>query len=109
MPTECTIHVTYQIGACVSCFPLQALRGFVECAAEGQTFELPGRSDVAYGGKGHYVFFRERIGSIKFDNRTFDNDPLPGIPKKGFYKLLDSSEEDSKLENPAATSDQVCT
>ena len=61
---------------------------FTLCANEGQSFTLPGPSDVAYGGGGQYLYRTNQTGVITFTNGFFGGDPLPGYAKKGYYKLL---------------------
>ncbi len=61
--------------------------GFVWCANEGQSFNLPGISDVAYGANGSFNYKYGVNGIITFNNATF-GDPIPNVVKAGYYKLV---------------------
>lgn len=61
--------------------------GFVWCAKEGDSFTLPGLSDVAYGANGHFNILTDKTGTIVFNNDSFPPDPIPNVVKAGYYKL----------------------
>ncbi len=59
--------------------------GYIWCANENGSFNLPATSDVAYGANGSYIYQSGKSGTITFNNATF-GDPIPNVPKAGFYK-----------------------
>jgi C1A family cysteine protease len=61
--------------------------GYTWCTGEGGSFALFGESDVAYGGEGQFKYLYKKAGTITYNNPTFDGDPVPGVPKNGFFKL----------------------
>jgi hypothetical protein len=62
--------------------------GFTWCANEGGSFTLPGNCDVAFGLNGQFSYLRNITGTASFTNAVFNGDPAPGVPKKGYYKIL---------------------
>ena len=62
--------------------------GYIYCANEGDSFVLPERSDVAYGGSGQFNYLYGQTGTITFNNGSF-GDPISGMPKAGFYEIAD--------------------
>jgi C1A family cysteine protease len=65
--------------------------GYTWCAADGESFTLPGVCDVAYGGNGAggtYSYLRNRTGLVKFTATEFSSQSNAGILKSGFYKIL---------------------
>lgn len=67
-------------------YKISAPTGYTLCANEGETFNLPGTCDVAYGANGSYNYLYGVTGSITFNNATF-GDPIYGAVKYGFYKI----------------------
>ena len=59
---------------------------YIKCAKENETFTLPGVSDVAYGANCRFYYIYGVSGKISFDNSTFGGDPVPGVPKAGYYR-----------------------
>jgi alpha-L-rhamnosidase len=59
---------------------------FTQCATEGNSFILPGTSDVAFGVNGRYLYKFGVSGSITFNSTTFGGDPAPGVAKFGYYR-----------------------
>ncbi len=70
--------------------------GYTYCADEGGTFTLPALSNVAYGAQGKYAYLYNQSGTITFNNGTF-GDPAQGVPKSGYYKLVDLGEISMQL------------
>lgn len=76
-------------------------KAYQKVASEGQTYQINGVADVAYGGNGKYVFKSNVSGAVRFDNSTF-GDPAPGVPKNGYIIL-------TSTKTPANTaSGNVC-
>ena len=70
--------------------------GYTYCADENSMFTLPDVSHVAYGANGNFNYRYFQSGTITFNNGTF-GDPAPGVPKKGYYKIVDRTEAIGKL------------
>ena len=77
---------------------------YSKVASEGQTYQINGVADVAYGANGRFVFKSNVSGSVRFDNGSF-GDPAPGVPKYG-YVIGTSSTTPSSSTN--ATSSAGC-
>ncbi|MCB1174273.1 MAG: hypothetical protein KDK39_11930 [Leptospiraceae bacterium] len=60
--------------------------GFKYLGTEGQTVTLDYQSDIAYGANGKWEFKTKEPGRITISNQWFGTDPLPGIPKKAYYR-----------------------
>ncbi len=69
----------------------QAPPGYTYCANEGDSFTLPAKSDLAYGTNNQFAYLFNQTGTVTFSNPFFGNDPAPGVPKKGYYKLVDTA------------------
>ncbi|MCC7064352.1 MAG: DUF1553 domain-containing protein, partial [Planctomycetes bacterium] len=59
--------------------------GYTKCADEGESLDLGGSTDVAYGANGQFKFLSNQTGTITFDNSTF-GDPISGVRKAGYRK-----------------------
>jgi hypothetical protein len=77
----------------------QAPPGYILCSEEGDSYTLPARSDVAYGAQGKYNYLYNQSGTIKFNNVSFGGDPLPGVRKFGYYKIVDINLSINSLTN----------
>jgi hypothetical protein len=75
----------------------QGPKGYTLCASEGETFNLPAKSHVAYGANGYYVYLFNQTGKITFDTKTFGSDPCYGTYKSGYYKLALGNESTANL------------
>jgi hypothetical protein len=75
----------------------QGPKGYTLCADEGETFNLPAKSHVAYGANGYFVYLFNQTGKITFDTKTFGSDPCYGTYKSGYYKLAIGEESSSNL------------
>ncbi len=69
----------------------QAPPGYTYCANEGQSFTLPAKSDLAYGANNQFTYLYNQTGTVTFSNPFFGNDPVPGVPKFGYYKIVDTA------------------
>ncbi len=69
----------------------QAPSGYTYCANEGQSFTLPAKSDIAYGANNQFAYLFNQTGTVTFSNPFFGNDPAPGVPKLGYYKIVDTA------------------
>lgn len=58
---------------------------WVLCANEGQICRVNGRTEVAFGARGYYVYGVAR-GSFRCDVQTFGRDPIPGVRKQCFAR-----------------------
>jgi len=67
--------------------PLGDIATYTACSSEGQSFTLPGTCDVAYGANGKFVYRAAQTGTIAFTNSTF-GDPIVGVGKKGYYRVV---------------------
>ena len=63
--------------------------GYNYCADENGTFTLNGAYDVAFGANGLFSYKYGQTGTTTFNNATF-GDPIPGVTKKGYYKVSDA-------------------
>ena len=61
--------------------------GYTKCADEGGSCTFSQRVDIAYGANGKFAFKTNLTGTIVFNNSTF-GDPIPGIKKAGYSKLV---------------------
>jgi hypothetical protein len=64
--------------------------GFFYCAGEGQSVNLWGVNDVAYGANtiySNFAYRTNRTGVLYFNVPTFGYDPYPNLLKAGFYRL----------------------
>ncbi|MCB1305402.1 MAG: hypothetical protein KDK37_14040, partial [Leptospiraceae bacterium] len=68
--------------------------GYVYLGKEGESVVLKERASVAYGANGTFAY-KHNVdpGQIELSNATF-GDPLPGVPKFGFYRPGSSAEFD---------------
>ncbi len=64
--------------------------GYTWCAAEGGSCSFTDNVDVAYGANGKFNYRYNVTGSVSINNATF-GDPIPGVPKAGFYKKISST------------------
>jgi hypothetical protein len=80
------------IGVLLICHGIfgQGPTGYTYCANEGQSFTLPAKSDIAYGENNKFAYIYNQTGTVTFNNALF-GDPAPGVPKKGYYKLVDTA------------------
>jgi hypothetical protein len=69
----------------------QAPPGYTLCASENQSFTLPAKSDLAYGANNKFAYLFNQTGTVTFSNGFFGNDPVPGVPKFGYYKIVDTA------------------
>lgn len=62
--------------------------GYTYCAEETQSFNIKyaGTCDVAFGANGKFNYLTGKTGTIAFNTATF-GDPIPGVAKKGYYKI----------------------
>lgn len=63
--------------------------GYVWAGYEGQSVNLGGTFDVAFGAQGSYSFKTGQTGTVTFNSTTFGGDPLPGQPKNAYIKTTD--------------------
>lgn len=61
---------------------------------ESKTFRKP--VDLAYGAKGQYHYIYDFTGTIRFDNQSFDGDPIGGVSKFGYVKRTDEQSHSSQ-------------
>lgn len=71
--------------------------GYTYCASENESFTLPDRCHVAYGGNNSFSYLYNQTGTITFNNTTF-GDPAPGVVKSGYYKIATSEGNLASLE-----------
>lgn len=71
--------------------------GYTYCASENESFTLPERCHVAYGGNNSFSYLYNQTGTITFNNTTF-GDPAPGVVKSGYYKIATSEGNLATLE-----------
>ena len=71
--------------------PKSPLEGYIFCGREGEVCSLPALSNVAYGADGKFNYLYNQIGQVTLNNVTFEPDPAPGVPKAGFYQLVNAS------------------
>ena len=73
---------------CVAPLFGDTVESYTRCASEGGSYTLPGPSNVAYGADGRFIYQTDKTGKINFTNVDFGGDPVPGVSKSGYYKLL---------------------
>ena len=71
--------------------------GYTYCTSENESFTLPERCHVAYGGNNSFSYLYNQTGTITFNNTTF-GDPAPGVVKSGYYKIATSEGNLASLE-----------
>ncbi len=59
--------------------------GYTKCTNEGGSCNFSTKVDVAYGANGKFNYKYGVTGTIVFNNANF-GDPIPGVPKGGYYK-----------------------
>ena len=60
---------------------------YVRCADEDGTCTFTRPTDVAYGAGSSFLYRTGVTGTITFNNATFGGDPIPNVPKAGFFKI----------------------
>lgn len=61
--------------------------GYLAVAEEGESADFETPVDVAYGAGGEYFYRTNVSGNVIFNDANF-GDPIPGTPKKGYFKPL---------------------
>jgi hypothetical protein len=80
---------------------------FIKCADDGESFTLPGVSDVAYGANGRYYYLYGVSGTITFNGATFGGEPVAFAPKEGFYRYPSTGEPMTTPDRYAITTQEV--
>ena len=60
--------------------------GYTYCCHENQSYTFAQTVDVADDANGSFKYQTGKTGTINFNNATF-GDPIPGVSKKGYYKV----------------------
>ena len=68
--------------------PAFGLDGFSQCGGEGSDITLAVKTHLAYGANGAFVYLFNQIGKLKLDNVTFGSDPIFGVSKAVYCKVV---------------------
>jgi peptidoglycan-N-acetylglucosamine deacetylase len=60
--------------------------GYVWCAREGDSVDLDGTQDVAFGANGNFAYAFNQAGAVTFSSAAFGRDPAPGVVKAGYRR-----------------------
>ncbi len=71
--------------------------GYTKCTDEGGSCRFNVKVDVAYGARGEYKYQYGVTGKVVFNNTTL-TDPIPGIPKSGYYKAAVNTTQKFRLD-----------
>lgn len=63
--------------------------GFTYSCDEGQTVNVTGTMDIAYGANGQFNYLRNQTGNVPCNSSTFE-DPIPGVAKKCYVKTVNT-------------------